>query len=761
MSDPTTPELTIPPDIQSRIDSLPDIPPQGFAPHVEYDETGLIVFAPPAALDTEGNNLPRLRNLLPQLLETAAELHELLSRGNQAHAALIRRLAAYRAQLHADLADVTLSRVLAEGIRLENAAAAAQRRIASGDLPPHDEQAQEALDSLLQFHRMFVMATADGPAMLADEARHRRTPEQEEEYQSNLRAFAAIVAESPDAIAPEIGETLTDSLAQPGDTPEAARARRLGDSLAGNIAITVVAGAAVSSIVAGLVTLGPAGIAAGAAFGLLAGKGLEKSKPFAETIAAVGRLYDHATNIEPAAAATRLQKGLARARAFTDRARPTLSALGDQGGRFAWLRRALPWLAGTGATNTPQPPHGFSYEEVTRRLIASEPIDPAWRPFVTKLALGLPRSARAEVYNVETLAKARQDAAGTYLDTVAPVAQFPNLAHLDLWGTKVTDVTPLAVLANLQSLDLRHTRVTDLAPLASLTALQFLDVQHAEVTDLAPLAGLSALQILNLGRIWVTDLAPLASLTTLESLDLQVIGATDLAPITSLTALQSLHLRVTKVTDLAPLASLTALRYLNLDGTKVSDLAPLASLTALQYLHLNVRKVTDLAPLASLTALQYLHLNRTQVADLAPLARLTALESLSLSGTQITDLAPLASLTALQYLHLDRTQIADLAPLAHLTALDTLYLSGTRITDLAPLANLTALQYLHLNRTQVAGIAPLASLTALQDLDLGRTGVTDLTPLATLPSLNRLTLTGLPEGIEAVLPRRPEIEIIR
>lgn len=498
MSALATPEPTIPADVQTRIDSLPDIPPQGFAPHVEYDETGLIVFAPPAALDSEGNNLPRLRNLLPQLLETGAELHELLSRGNQAHAALIRRLAAYRAQLHAELADVTLSRVLAEGIRLENAAAAAQRRIASDDLPPHDEQAQEALDSLLQFHRMFVMATADGPAMLADESRYSRSPEQEEEYQSRLRSFAASVAQSPDVIAPEISETLTDSLAQPGDTPEAARARRLGDSLAGNIAITVVAGAAVGSIVAGLVTLGPAGIAAGAAFGLLAGKGLEKSKPFAETIAAVGRFYDHTTNIEPAVAANRLKQGLAGARAFTDRASSTLSALSDQGGRFAWLRRALPWLAGTGARRTPPPPIGFSYEEVKRRLLADEQIVSAWRPFVIDLDLGLPVEARGSIHSTNSLEKAREARAGSYIDTTAPLAQFPNLARLDLWGTQVSDLTPLATLTDLESLDLSRTQVIDLAPLAPLANLHSLYLGRTLVTDLAPLAALPKLKHLDL-----------------------------------------------------------------------------------------------------------------------------------------------------------------------------------------------------------------------------------------------------------------------
>ena len=654
MSDPAAPEPAIPLEIQARIDSLPDIPPQGFAPHVEYDETGLIVFAPPAALDTEGNNLPRLRNLLPQLLETAAELHDLLSRGNQAHAALIRRLAAYRAQLNANLADVTLSRVLAEGIRLENAAAAAQRRIASDDLPPHDEQAQEALDSLLQFHRMFVMATADGPAMLADEARHRRTPEQEEEYQSRLRAFAAIVAESPDAIAPEIGETLADSLAQPGDTPEAARARRLGDSLAGNIAITVVAGAAVGSIVAGLVTLGPTGIAAGAAFGLLAGKGLEKSKPFAETIAAVGRLYDHATNIEPAAAATRLQQGLARAGAFTDRASPTLSALGDHGGRFAWLRRALPWLAGTGATKTPASPPGFSHEEVKRRILTDEPIPRFWAPFVRELdfSITIPRRQDSSLSFRDMMEQIWKESDSKILTSLHPLITFRNLAHLDLECTAVEDLIPISNLVNIQDLNIFGTKVNDLSSLSELSHLRSLNLGGTEISDIAPISQLTKLTFLNLWNTQINDLAPLVSLTEIRSLYLADTRVVDLRPLAALANLESLHLRATQVTDLTPLAALANLRSLDLAGTKITDLTPLAALANLQSLQLASTWLSNLRPLASLTNLRFLQLALTYVSDLTPLTTLVQLHSLDLTGTQVTDLTPLAALPNLNRLDL-------------------------------------------------------------------------------------------------------------
>ena len=85
----------------------------------------------------------------------------------------------------------------------------------------------------------------------------------------------------------------------------------------------------------------------------------------------------------------------------------------------------------------------------------------------------------------------------------------------------------------------------------------------------------------------------------------------------------------------------------------------------------------------------------------------------------------------------------------------------TQVSDLTPLATLTDLESLDLSRTQVIDLAPLAPLATLHTLYLGRTLVTDLAPLAALPKLKHLDLTGLPADIEAALPRRAEINVMR
>lgn len=49
----------------------PPVPAQGVGPHFELDPVGGIYFAPPEALDQDGNNVALLRSLHPPLRDLA------------------------------------------------------------------------------------------------------------------------------------------------------------------------------------------------------------------------------------------------------------------------------------------------------------------------------------------------------------------------------------------------------------------------------------------------------------------------------------------------------------------------------------------------------------------------------------------------------------------------------------------------------------------------------------------------------------------
>ena len=125
----------------------PDLPPQGVGPHFAVTDTGAIGFAPPEALDREGNNIARLRSLHPALRDLANELVQALGDGNAPHPALLRRAEAYAALINLPLEAIDFARLFAAGVRLANAANAIETSIANGeDLPALRLEEREALD---------------------------------------------------------------------------------------------------------------------------------------------------------------------------------------------------------------------------------------------------------------------------------------------------------------------------------------------------------------------------------------------------------------------------------------------------------------------------------------------------------------------------------------------------------------------------------------------------------------------------------------
>jgi Leucine-rich repeat (LRR) protein len=69
----------------------PELPSQVPGPHFEISDDGVINFAPPEALDREGNNVARLRRLHPSVRTLSANAVETLGQGNRPHGHLLDR----------------------------------------------------------------------------------------------------------------------------------------------------------------------------------------------------------------------------------------------------------------------------------------------------------------------------------------------------------------------------------------------------------------------------------------------------------------------------------------------------------------------------------------------------------------------------------------------------------------------------------------------------------------------------------------------
>jgi hypothetical protein len=257
-------------------DDPPIMPPQNSRPFVEIDNDGTIKFVPVEALDTDGNNLPQLKRLLPSLQDLAQELCAAMpTGGNSEHPALGRRCEAYQCLISKAISELDLGRIYLEGIRLANARIRDKSEVASGNLPPLPPEAEEALDSLLQIHSSFALSTVTGVQAIQAEPEYNATPEERRITQAEQKKLANALSQ-----AANLSSEVKDALKQTGDADN----QRINGgefALVRNVTAAVVISAALASAAfVAFLTFGAAGTLVGSAAALPIFEALKKTKIF-------------------------------------------------------------------------------------------------------------------------------------------------------------------------------------------------------------------------------------------------------------------------------------------------------------------------------------------------------------------------------------------------------------------------------------------------------------------------------------------------
>jgi Leucine-rich repeat (LRR) protein len=322
----------------------PEIPIQGFGPHFEIDNHGVITFAPAEALDRQGNNVARLTRLHPTLRALSADLIAGLGRGNIPHWHLRERAEAYARRVDQDLEHVDFSLLYVEGVRLANAEKAAIEKIAEKELPPLDVHVHEVINTLLQVHGTFMLATATGLELLAEEERYQRTPQEEVEYRAAAVDFAQSLQNRPQVIDPQAALFVLGTAEEIGQGANPERSGVVATGTVKNVAITLSTAATLAAISMGAIASGsaPLIVSAGAAV-LVVGEGLKKSKSFAAVAALVTKGLDQASETEVAKVLRILRERSKPQLRFVLMAKPQLRRLGQRKG-FGWLIRSLDWI---------------------------------------------------------------------------------------------------------------------------------------------------------------------------------------------------------------------------------------------------------------------------------------------------------------------------------------------------------------------------------------------------------------------------------
>jgi hypothetical protein len=320
--------------------SLPGIPLQGPGPHFEFNNDGTIDFAPPTALDREGNNLARLQRLHPALRDLARQLSKALAAGNAPHGTLSGRVEEYRKRIDQPVETLDFTLLYVEGVRLANAENAARDEIARGELPPLPEAERETLQTLLEVHGTFMLSTRDGAELIAAEERYQRRPKAEREYQAAAIDFAQSLQNQPAIITPDAAAFVLGAAEQisRGANPE--RSGVVGTSVIQNVAVVLAAGAVVAALpIMGNAIAGADGLVIGGLTSLLASESLKKSKPFATVIAPLITKLDQAAKTD-----------FSKIKQFLISIEGNVRKLAQKHKNFRWLDKTMDWITPIGGS---------------------------------------------------------------------------------------------------------------------------------------------------------------------------------------------------------------------------------------------------------------------------------------------------------------------------------------------------------------------------------------------------------------------------
>ena len=186
----------------------------------------------------------------------------------------------YFDNVNRDLSQIDFERLWGEGVYLEEAEAAAARRINDAMREPLNDAALAALKALLQIHGPFILATKAGLENLAFANAYEMRPDEAKEQRAAAIELAQEFKANPDVVAPETAADFAHFAEQPELTEHPERSGAFTIGMVQNIAIVITAGATIGVIIAEI-GLETGNVVSGvAALPLI--EGLKKSKPFLE-----------------------------------------------------------------------------------------------------------------------------------------------------------------------------------------------------------------------------------------------------------------------------------------------------------------------------------------------------------------------------------------------------------------------------------------------------------------------------------------------
>jgi len=272
--------------------SVDPLPLQGAGPHFELREDFLIDRADPRHFDHNGNNVTRIEQLRPLVIQACRDVQAKMP-GN-VFPEILNYIENYIDLLDcSDPNSVPWGEIWGLGVLLRNASDAAARSIEGRLLPEMEDPAKAALAGLLALHAPMILATREGQELTSQAQDFNQTRDEMQSFRKLAESISEAISRSPHIATPNAASMIQASTNAVGVGSHPERGAAYGLSGLRNIMIPVVAAAVASSPAAiGYTMFGPAGIIYTSPASLIAIESVKKSSEFIALTTALGKGFD-------------------------------------------------------------------------------------------------------------------------------------------------------------------------------------------------------------------------------------------------------------------------------------------------------------------------------------------------------------------------------------------------------------------------------------------------------------------------------------
>lgn len=197
-----------------------DIPPQNRGIRMDI-ENGKIVRD--RTIDTDGNDYAQIDLLKPALLEALTTALDICSSGNKAFGLLADRLSAYRLVIDTRSDKINFALLFSRAASIENALNRAKQRSQDPEDADLDEEAANAIETLLDLHKPIMMASGMGESIQQGSLAWDTTPEQYKRDKANIGEARQGLIDNPGIIDDRDKDDIIAVLTLPEGPPDIKR----------------------------------------------------------------------------------------------------------------------------------------------------------------------------------------------------------------------------------------------------------------------------------------------------------------------------------------------------------------------------------------------------------------------------------------------------------------------------------------------------------------------------------------------------------